>query len=308
MEKYESIKQIGEGTFGKVFHCKNIKTGKYVAIKKSKIDQVSGISFTTLREIKTLKKIKSSYIVEMIDVFMSANSKNSSIYLVLEYMPYDLTGLLICKYKFTDEQIYSLAYQMINGLECIHSAGLIHRDIKPSNILIDAEGKLKLTDFGLTRELNIKMTNRVCTLWYRAPELLLGDTEYNDKVDSWSVGCIILDMKNGGPYFKGKDEVEQVDTIFSKLGRPGISYPWDDLFNLQKYEKQISWNEIINNNFGEMFDEKMIRLLRELLRLEKNKRISIKHASKFQVISENAEKFYPIDLSDTHEFNAKLIE
>lgn len=301
MSKYENIKQIGEGTFGKVYKSRDNETGEFVAIKKTVIDPESGFSFTTIREIKMLRKLQSKCILSLKDIYMEDNSVN----LVLEYMSYDLTGLLASKYKFSDNQIHSMIYQMIEGIGYMHSQGLVHRDLKPSNILLDSAGHLKIADFGLAREVSSRMTNRVCTLWYRAPELLLGDVKYTNRVDSWSIGCIILEFKSGGPYFKGRDEITQVDEIFKKMGSPSVEYPWEGLFEIKKYKKEESWDEIITDNFGDLYKGEVLQLLSELLRLDKNKRISLANASELPVVRLGARKLYPLDFPDSHEFSTK---
>jgi len=108
-------------------------------------------------------------------------------------MEHDLTGVLsLPSISFTPANLKSLTHQMIAGLEYLHRIGILHRDMKGSNILLTAEGDLKLADFGLARLYNRKRkadyTNRVITLWYRSPELLMGETMYGPEVDMWSAG------------------------------------------------------------------------------------------------------------------------
>ena len=298
---YQPIKQIGEGTFGKVYKSKIKGSDKVVAVKKIPIDPESGFSFTTIREIKTLKKLKNDHIIELVNVFIEENMVS----VVLEYMPYDLTGLLASKYEFSDEAIYSLVFQMIEATYYIHSNGLIHRDIKPSNILLDSSGRLKITDFGLTREASSHMTNRVCTLWYRAPELLLGDTTYSHKVDAWSIACVILELKNGGPVFKGRDEISQVKEIFGKLGAPSVEYPWDSLFDVKKYKKSEPWDQIIESNFGKLLNKDLLHLIKEFLCLDKNRRLSIENSRELSVVKSGGNRLYPLNFTESHEFYTK---
>jgi cyclin-dependent kinase 12/13 len=104
--------------------------------------------------------------------------------------------------------------QLLTGLHYCHVNQVLHRDIKGSNLLIDNEGNLKLADFGLARSFSTdhtgNLTNRVITLWYRPPELLLGATKYGPAVDMWSVGCIFAELLNGKPILPGKNEVRYV--------------------------------------------------------------------------------------------------
>jgi serine/threonine protein kinase len=155
------------------------------------------------------------------------------IYLVFEYMEHDLTGLLSHGIKFTTPQIKCIAQQMFEGLHYLHSKKIMHRDLKGSNLLLNTKGELKLADFGLARTLfassrpkNDNYTNRVITLWYRAPELLLGFTKYEYSIDMWSAGCIFLELFEGKAIFNGKDEVTQLEKIWKICGTPDVkTYP-----------------------------------------------------------------------------------
>lgn len=111
-------------------------------------------------------------------------------------------------------QIKCFMWQLLKGMEHCHSRGILHRDIKSSNILVNNEGVLKIADFGLANFFNTKnrqpLTNRVVTLWYRPPELLLGSTSYGTYVDMWSVGCVFAELYVGRPILKGRTEVRTI--------------------------------------------------------------------------------------------------
>lgn len=109
-------------------------------------------------------------------------------------------------------QIKCYMQQLLSGLEHCHRRGVLHRDIKGSNLLIDNNGILKIGDFGLATffhpDKKQHLTSRVVTLWYRAPELLLGSTSYGAAIDMWSVGCILAELFVGKPIMPGRTEVE----------------------------------------------------------------------------------------------------
>jgi cyclin-dependent kinase len=120
----------------------------------------------------------------------------------------------------------SFLYQLLTGVAYCHHHRVLHRDLKPPNLLINREGQLKLADFGLARAFGIPVrsyTHEVVTLWYRAPDVLLGSRNYSTPVDIWSVGCIFAEMANGRPLVAGTSEEDQLDRIFRLLGTPTIA-------------------------------------------------------------------------------------
>jgi cyclin-dependent kinase len=119
----------------------------------------------------------------------------------------------------------SFLYQLLTGVAYCHHHRVLHRDLKPPNLLINREGQLKLADFGLARAFGIPVrsyTHEVVTLWYRAPDVLLGSRKYSTPVDIWSVGCICAEMANGRPLVAGTSEEDQLDRIFRLLGTPSV--------------------------------------------------------------------------------------
>ena len=139
-------------------------------------------------------------------------------------MDFYLTGILNTpKILFTHEHIKSWSHQLLGGIHYMHKNKVIHRDLKASNLLINKKGELKIADWGLARSWNSDMkrlTNRVITLWYRPPELLLGCLEYTPKIDMWSAGCIIAEMFRRSGLFKADTEPLLLDLIFRTCGHP----------------------------------------------------------------------------------------
>ncbi|XP_073044626.1 cyclin-dependent kinase C-1-like isoform X2 [Primulina eburnea] len=297
VECFEKLEQIGEGTYGQVYMAREKDTGEIVALKKIRMDnEKEGFPITAIREIKILKKLEHDNVIKLKEIVTSPgregvgqgnpddNKYKGSIYMVFEYMDHDLTGLADRPgLRFSIEQIKCYMKQLLTGLHYCHVNQVLHRDIKGSNLLIDNEGNLKLADFGLARSFsndhNANLTNRVITLWYRPPELLLGATKYGPSVDMWSVGCIFAELLYGKPILPGKNEPEQLNKIFELCGTPdevnwpGVSkIPWYNKFKPARQMKRRT-RELFRH-----FDRHALELLENMLVLDPAKRISAKDA------------------------------
>ena len=197
---YEKLSRLGEGTYGAVFKGRDKRTGQEVAIKCIKLEQEEeGIPPTSIREISILKELNHPNIVKLIEVINS----QGELTLVFEYLRWDLRKFLDSrKHALPPMIVKSYAYQIIAGLCYCHCHRIIHRDMKPQNLLMDESGKfIKICDFGLARAFTVPLrdyTHEVVTLWYRAPEILLGSKFYSLPIDIWSTGCIIAEMKAPG--------------------------------------------------------------------------------------------------------------
>jgi cyclin-dependent kinase 12/13 len=232
VSEFEELEQIGEGTYGQVLMGRDKVSNEIVALKKVRMDQEKeGFPVTAIRELKMLRSLRHENIVLLKEIVTGQNAKTSNvmrnrheIYMVFEYVDNDLTGLLDTpSVIFTESHVKTYAKQLLEGLWYCHERQVLHRDIKGSNLLIDNHGTLKIADFGLARTYadNLRRyTNRVITLWYRSPELLLGAEEYGPEVDIWSVGCLLAELLTKRPLFPGKDESNQIDLIFRVCGSP----------------------------------------------------------------------------------------
>ncbi|KAK1363307.1 putative serine/threonine-protein kinase [Heracleum sosnowskyi] len=225
---FEKLDKIGQGTYSNVYKARDLITGKIVALKKVRFDNLEPESIKFMaREILVLKKLDHPNVIKLEGLVTSRLS--SSLYLVFEYLDHDLAGLAaIQDIKFLEPQVKCFMKQLLSGLEHCHNNGVLHRDIKCSNLLIDNEGNLKIADFGLATFYDPgkrqPMTSRVVTLWYRPPELLLGATHYGIGVDLWSAGCILGELLAGKPIMPGRTEVEQLHKIFKLCGSPSEDY------------------------------------------------------------------------------------
>ena len=247
LASFRRIAKVGQGTYGAVYECADeARNGRRVALKKIKpasLASAEACAFAA-REILILLRLRGhAHAVQLLDIavdFSGATSvgrepkenASSSVFLVLEYDEHDLAGLAACTELggLRLGQVKRLAWQLFTALEQSHHDGILHRDVKGSNLLVDASGNLKLADWGLavdgraenkkgffrdsrSRSPRAALTPKVVTLWYRPPELLLGATEYDGRVDVWSAGCVLAELINGEPVFPGKTETEQLSMI-----------------------------------------------------------------------------------------------
>merc|ERR1712023_578031 len=178
-----------------------------------------GIPSTAIREISILKELQHPNIVRLHDVIHT----EKKLTLVFEYLDQDLKKFLDSSDGLDAFTIKSFLFQLLRGVAFCHDRRVLHRDLKPQNLLINKDGDLKLADFGLARAFGIPVrsyTHEVVTLWYRAPDVLMGSRKYSTPVDIWSVGCIFAEMTNGRPLFPGKTEQDQLQKVFKVCGTP----------------------------------------------------------------------------------------
>lgn len=222
VDEFEKLNKINEGTYGVVYRARDKKTGEIVALKKVKMEKErEGFPLTSLREINILLSFDHHSIVNVKEVVMG---NLDSIFMVMEYMEHDLKALMeTMKQPFSQSEVKCLMLQLLGGVKYLHDNWVLHRDLKTSNLLLNNCGELKICDFGLARQYGSPLkpyTHLVVTLWYRAPELLLGAKEYSTAIDMWSIGCIMAELLSKEPLFNGRTEFDQLDKIFKILGTP----------------------------------------------------------------------------------------
>ncbi|EEF28496.1 Cell division protein kinase 7, putative [Ricinus communis] len=227
-DSYDKLAKIGQGTYSNVYKARDRDTGKIVALKKVRFDTSESESINFMaREIMILQKLDHPNIIKLEG--LATSRMQYSLYLVFGFMQSDLTRVISRPaHRLTEPQVKCYMQQLLSGLQHCHERGILHRDIKASNLLIDKNGMLKIADFGLANVFIPKpkrpLTSRVVTLWYRAPELLLGSTDYGVGIDLWSAGCLLAEMFTGRPIMPGRTEVEQLHRIFKLCGSPSEDY------------------------------------------------------------------------------------
>ena len=274
-ERYQKIKEIGRGAFGEVYEAKDVVGNELVAIKKFNIkNQENGIEFSTIRELKILQELSHPNVVKFMNVF----HKKENLHLVLELAPYNLRNL--CPLSLSPPSIKSILRQLLEGLSYLHRSWIIHRDLSCNNILISPLGVVKITDFGLSKVLvseETKHTRFVTTLWYRAPEVLFGTSYYGRAVDLWAAGCIFAEMLDRQPMFAGNNDMDQVATIFKKLGTPS-GEDWPGVNYFPNYMKQPASPSLAFQKAFRDVEPQGIDLLKRLLAYSPLERISAEEA------------------------------
>jgi len=264
------------------------KTGEIVALKKIRLEsEDEGTPSTAVREISILKQLQHPNIVQLYDVVHT----ETSLTLIFEYMDQDLKNYLdACGDKGIDEYtIKSFLYQLLQGIAHCHQQRVLHRDLKPQNLLINMEGELKLADFGLARGFGIpvkKYTHEVVTLWYRPPDVLMGNTKYSTQVDMWGVGCIFAEMSIGQPLFCGSSNSSQLFKIFKIMGTP-TKQSWPEMVNLSEYKESFpKYKARKLKNYVPKLGKQGLDILVKFLQYDPMKRISAKAAMKHEYFAD----------------------
>lgn len=219
--RYQKIEKVGEGTYGVVYKANDTLFNEIVALKKIRLEvSDEGVPPTAIREISLLKQLLHPNVVQLKDIIHT----ETKLWLIFEYIEKDLKRHLESRSELLAPYVVkSLMYQLLAGLTFCHTHRILHRDLKPQNILIDSSGNLRLADFGLARAFGLPvrtLTHEVVTLWYRAPEILMGVRQYSTPIDIWSVGCIFAELVTKRPLFTGDSEIDQLFKIFRVLGTP----------------------------------------------------------------------------------------
>jgi mitogen-activated protein kinase 1/3 len=288
-KKYSVVKKLGQGAYGVVCSCKDNEKNILVAMKKIQNAFEDLIDAKRIvREIRLLHFLNHPSIIKLFDVEKPKDLANfNDIYFATEYMDTDLHKVIYSKQPLSDSHYQYFIYQLIAGVNYLHSANVIHRDLKPQNILVNKDCQIKICDFGLGRGLpeegdgtddgSGNLTEYVTTRWYRAPEVILCPSQYSKAMDIWSIGCIFAELMARCPIFRGENYLDQIKKINEILGSPDendMSYIADSnarkfITNLPK-NKKIGFNQIFPNG-----NPLAIDLLEKMLCFNPQKRINI---------------------------------
>ncbi|KAF8475648.1 kinase-like domain-containing protein [Kalaharituber pfeilii] len=244
-QKYQIMGFISSGTYGRVFKARSRdpnNKGEF-AIKKFKPDKegevsYTGISQSAIREMALCSELNHENIIHLVEIIL----EDKCIYMVFEYAEHDLLQIIHFhspaeRRPIPEAIVKSVLWQLLNGVSYLHQNWVLHRDLKPANIMVTAAGEVKIGDLGLARlfwkplQPLFSGDKVVVTIWYRAPELLLGSRHYTPAIDLWAVGCIFAELLALKPIFKGEEakmdnkknvpfQRNQMQKIIEILGTP----------------------------------------------------------------------------------------
>ena len=239
-----------------------------------------------------MQKIKKNpHFIELKEVMM----EDDACFTVFEYVSHDLQGLTRNpSFRLELGELKHLFKQVFEALNFMHGKSILHRDIKASNILVTDTGMVKLGDFGLARYFNKKKqehyTNRIITMWYRPPELLLGETAYGPMVDIWSSAVVFLQALVNEDIFPGRTEMDQLERIYDVLGTPTVS-EWPNIQNLPWFKLLIPGSKK-KDRFKDLFENRLtpqaIDLCKKMFQFDPAKRPNAAEILKYPFFTEEA--------------------
>ncbi|CAK9435699.1 uncharacterized protein LODBEIA_P04260 [Lodderomyces beijingensis] len=227
--RYQVLRNVGKGSFGKVILVQDHKVaGDDFLLALKIINNNPAASLQSVNEIKMLKCIKDHGGHRNVVEFFNQFNFRSHICITTELLSLNLYSLLeVTKFQgFSAPVVAQFGRQILQGISFLHGHSIIHCDIKPENIMVklpadheSTELNVKLIDFGSSCFDNEQCFSYIQSRFYRAPEIILG-AEYNNKIDIWSVGCVLAELFTGVPLLPGKNEIDQVGLILGIFGAP----------------------------------------------------------------------------------------
>ncbi|KAG8471231.1 hypothetical protein KFE25_009652 [Diacronema lutheri] len=288
---YERLRKIDEGTYGIVWKARERATGEVVALKQIKVLRgQEGFPITSLREINILLALDHENIINVREVVTGGGA--DQIFMVMDCMETDLKAFMAkLKDPPAPSEVKSLMQQLLSATAYMHDRWVVHRDLKTSNLLFSMSGALTVCDFGMARHYSDpikKMSTQVVTLWYRAPEILLGSQLYTQAVDMWSVGCIFAEIISLKPLLPGQGDIDQIERTFKLLGTPNDTI-WPGYSQLPNVQKG-RWRTYPYNRLRDTFckpsfaggpaplTDRGLELLNAMLTYDPERRISARDA------------------------------
>lgn len=246
---YQRQEKICEGTYGTVWVAHHRHTKEQVAVKllKNTLGR-DGFPYYMLREILFLRRLDHPNIVAGQEVLVDRSGSEYKFFVVMEFISFDLRDLWSAQVdrsaqpSWSEAHVKHLTMQLLEAIAYMHQQGLMHRDIKLENLLFDS-GVLKVADLGSIRDAGrteLKLTTAVVTLWYRPPELLLGNTLYTSSIDIWSIGCVIVELLVMRALLPGKDVNDMMRWIVATIGKPSEAVWRTHFADLPKSSKLVA--------------------------------------------------------------------
>ncbi|KAL3418032.1 serine/threonine-protein kinase SSN3 [Phlyctema vagabunda] len=261
VDRYKVIGFISSGTYGRVYKAvgRHGQVGEF-AIKKFKPDkegeqiQYTGISQSAVREMALCSELSHVNVIRLVETIL----EDKCIFMVFEYAEHDLLQIIHhhtqpTRHPIPPATVKSIMFQLLNGCQYLHANWVLHRDLKPANIMVTSAGEVRIGDLGLARLFNKPLHSLfsgdkvVVTIWYRAPELLLGSRHYTPAIDMWAIGCIFAELLSLRPIFKGEEakmdskktvpfQRNQMQKIVEIMGLPSKS-AWPNLVSMPEYSQ-----------------------------------------------------------------------
>jgi cyclin-dependent kinase 8/11 len=261
IDRYKVIGFISSGTYGRVYKAvgRHGQPGEF-AIKKFKPDkegeqiQYTGISQSAVREMALCSELSHINVIKLIEIIL----EDKCIFMVFEYAEHDLLQIVHhhtqpTRHPIPPATVKSIMFQLLNGCQYLHANWVLHRDLKPANIMVTSAGEVRIGDLGLARLFSKPLHSLfsgdkvVVTIWYRAPELLLGSRHYTPAIDLWALGCIFAELLSLRPIFKGEEakmdskktvpfQRNQMQKIVEIMGIP-TKDKWPNLVSMPEYNQ-----------------------------------------------------------------------
>ncbi|CAL3965048.1 unnamed protein product [Diplocarpon coronariae] len=278
IDRYKVIGFISSGTYGRVYKAvgRQGQNGEF-AIKKFKPDkegeavQYTGISQSAVREMALCSELSHMNVIRLNEIIL----EDRCIFMVFEYAEHDLLQIIHhhtqpTPHPMAPSALKSIMFQLLNGCQYLHANWVLHRDLKPANIMVTSSGEVKIGDLGLARLFNKPLHSLysgdkvVVTIWYRAPELILGSKHYTPAIDMWAIGCIFAELLSLRPIFKGEEakmdskktvpfQRNQMQKIVAIMGLP-TKEKWPHLVNMPEYS-QVSTLSTSNSRGGSSLEK-----------------------------------------------------